>query len=170
MEFGMLLTGRGSINLNNAFPSCILRMGMPPQRGSWACIKSIQKGGPGVKSISVFWALLVGIFSIAAQVLMYFLRFGRLNTESPLIDYMFFFLAGSLGGAILIFFLNRQISTKGRWVVLIAFLLLSPIALFSMLIGGLFGPFGPLILPQIPWALFTWIGSLLGRAWSQAKT
>ena len=32
-----------------------------------------------------------------------------------------------------------------------------------MLIGGLLGPLGVLILPQIPWALFAWIGSLVSR-------
>jgi hypothetical protein len=48
------------------------------------------------------------------------------------------------------------------------FLLASPIALLAMLGGGLLGPIGVLVFPQIPWALFTWIGSLAGRFGSSA--
>ena len=116
-----------------------------------------------MKSIPAYWALLVGLLSVLAQVITYSLRFERLNTESPFADYVFFFLAGTIGGFVLIFFLNRQPTRKGRWIVLIAFLLISPIALFLMLGGGLFGPWGLLLLPQIPWLLFTWLGSLLAR-------
>ena len=116
-----------------------------------------------MKSIPAYGALLVGLLSVLAQVVTYTLRFERLNTESPFADYIFFFLSGTIGGFILIFFLNRQQTRKGRWIVLIVFLLIAPISLFLMLGGGLFGPLGLLILPQIPWLLFTWLGSLLGR-------
>ena len=116
-----------------------------------------------MKSIPAYGALLVGLLSVLAQVITYTLRFERLNTESPFADYIFFFLSGTIGGFILIFFLNRQPTRKGRWIVLAAFLLISPLSLLVMLGGGLFGPLGLLIWPQIPWALFTWIGSLLGR-------
>jgi hypothetical protein len=116
-----------------------------------------------MKSIPAYGALLVGLLSVLAQVVTYTLRFERLNTESPFADYIFFFLSGTIGGFILIFFLNRQPTRKGRWIVLIVFLLIAPISLFLMLGGGLFGPLGLLILPQIPWLLFTWLGSLLGR-------
>jgi len=116
-----------------------------------------------MKSIPAYGALLVGLLSVLAQVVTYTLRFERLNTESPFADYIFFFLSGTIGGFILIFFLNRQQTRKGRWIVLIVFLLIAPISLFLMLGGGLFGPWGLLILPQIPWLLFTWLGSLLGR-------
>ena len=113
--------------------------------------------------VPFYWSVGVGILVITAQMITYFLRFGNWNTESPFADYVFFFLAGVLGGFILIFFLNRQKTRKGRWIVLSAFLLVSPLSILLMLGGGLFGPLGLLIWPQIPWALFTWIGSLLGR-------
>ncbi len=121
-----------------------------------------------MKTIPAYWALLVGLLSVAAQVVTFYLRFGRWNTEATFMEYLFFFLAGSLGGTILIFFLNRQSTGRGRWVVLIIFLLVSPVALFLMVGGGLLGPLGVLIFPQIPWALFTWLGSLLGRSVSRA--
>lgn len=120
------------------------------------------------QSIPVYWALLVGLLTTVAQILTYYLRFERLNTQASLTEYLLLFLAGSLGGVILIFFLNRQTTARGRWIVLIMFLLISPISLFVMLGGGLFGPLGLLFLPQIPWALFSWLGSLLGRFVSRA--
>ena len=123
---------------------------------------STGRGGVDLNPIALYWALGAGILSVAAQMLTYYLRFGIWNTESPLSDYVFFLIAGILGGCILIFFLNRQESTKGRWIVLAAFLLTSPISILVMLAGGVFGPLGILIWPQIPWAVFTWLGSLLG--------
>jgi len=62
-----------------------------------------------------------------------------------------------------VFFLNRHESTRARWIVLIAFLLASPIALIMMLGGGLLGPLGVLIFPQFPWGIFMGLGSLVGR-------
>jgi RsiW-degrading membrane proteinase PrsW (M82 family) len=122
-----------------------------------------------MKSISHYWALSIGLLSILAQVVTYFLRFGQLNTQASLGEYVLFFLSGSLGGAILLFFLNRQTRARAWWIVLGTFLLTTPISLLMMLGGGLFGPLGILLLPQIPWALITWIGSLLGGALSRAK-
>lgn len=116
-----------------------------------------------MKTISPYWALVVGLLSIVAQVIISYLRFGRWNTAATFAEYLFFFLAGALGGSILIFFLNRQASTSARWMVLVGFLIASPIALFMMIGGGLLGPLGVLAFPQIPWALFTWLGSIVGR-------
>lgn len=116
-----------------------------------------------MKKAPLHWALIVGLLVVAVQIITFYIRFGRWNTDANLTDYLFFCLAGALGGLILTFFLNRQASTARRWVVLVAFLLASPIALFMMLGGGLLGPLGTLVFPQIPWALFTWLGSLLGR-------
>lgn len=105
----------------------------------------------------------MGLLAIAAQVITFYVRFGRWNMDATLGQYLAFFVAGALGGWILIYAINRQESARGRWVVLAAFLLASPLALFLMLAGGLLGPIGVLIAPQIPWALFTWLGSLGGR-------
>jgi len=116
-----------------------------------------------MKTLSPYWALVVGFLSVAAQVVAFYARFGRWNTESPFTDYLFFFLAGALGGSILIFILNRQSSAGGRWIVLVSFLMAAPLALFMMIGGGLLGPLGILIFPQILWVLITWLGSLLAR-------
>jgi hypothetical protein len=109
------------------------------------------------------WIIGVGLFSVAAQIIVFYLRFERWSTDSTFMDYLLFFLAGALGGWILTYFLNRQTSTTQRRWVLTGFLVGTPPALFMMVGGGLFSLLGVLLLPQIPWALFTWIGSAVGR-------
>lgn len=116
-----------------------------------------------MKRISMAWALLVGLVSVLWQVLTYLFRFGELNPHAPFMDYVFFFLSGTIGGLILIFFLNRQSAAKAWWSVLIAFLLGTPLAMLFILGGGMLGYIGILIFPQIPWFIFTWLGSLVGR-------
>ena len=116
-----------------------------------------------MKNVSSYWALVVGLLVVAAQVITFYVRFGRWNTNAFFLDYLLMFLAGTLGGLILIYFLNRQPSSDARWIVTIAFLLASPLALIMMLAGGLIGIVGILIFPQIPWALFSWIGSLIAK-------
>ena len=116
-----------------------------------------------MKQVSLYRALVVGLLVVIAQVVTFYIRFGRWNTDAFILDYVLIFLAGTLGGLILIYFLNRQSTSDARFIVLIAFLLASPIALFMMIAGGLLGIPGILLFPQIPWALFTWIGSFVGK-------
>jgi hypothetical protein len=116
-----------------------------------------------MKTASWRWVLVMGLLSVAAQIVIFQARFGHWNTDSTITDYLLFFLAGALGGWILAFFLNRQASRTARRTVWIAFLLASPFALLMMIAGGLLGPFGVLIFPQIPWTIFPWVGSWLGR-------
>ena len=116
-----------------------------------------------MKKVSFYWAWLVGLLTVAVQVFTFYARFGHWNMISGVLDYVLFFGAGALGGWILIYCINRQDSLKGRWVVLIVFLLASPVALIMMLGGGLIGWIGVLLFPLIPWALFTWLGSCVGN-------
>lgn len=111
----------------------------------------------------MYWSPLVGLLTVAVQVVTFYVRFGRPNTDAAFVDYLLFFIAGTLGGLILVHFLNKQDTTAKRWGVLIAFLLVTPLAMLFMLGGGLLGWFGVILFPQIPWALMTWIASLLGR-------
>ena len=110
----------------------------------------------------------MGLLAIAGQVVMFYIRFGRWNTDAFLVDYLLIFLAGVLGGWILIYFMNRQSSSDARFVVLLSFLLGSPLALFLMIAGGLLGIPGILLLPQIPWVSFAWIGSFVGKRLSRS--
>jgi len=120
-----------------------------------------------MKRVSWSWALVVGLLSVAAQVMIFYLRFGRWNTDTSVTDYVLLFLAGALGGCILVFFLNRQTSTEQRRAMLIAFILASPVALLMMIMGGLLGWIGVLIYPQIPWALFAGVGSWVGKLFAR---
>ena len=113
--------------------------------------------------LSYGWSLLVGVIAVVWQILSYYFRFGQFNPYAPWSDYIWFFLSGSLGGLILVMFLNRQTASKSWWSVLIAFVLATPVAMIFMLGGGLLNFGGTLILPQIPWFIFTWIGSLVGK-------
>ena len=131
-------------------------------------MKRAKKNEPQVNRIPFEWALLVGLLAVAAQAVTFYLRFDRWNTDAFIVDYLLIFLAGALGGLILIYFLNSQSSLDARFIVVIAFLLASPIALFMMIGGGLLGIPGILNLPQIPWALFTWIGSFVGQRLSRS--
>src|SRR5215471_5569191 len=116
-----------------------------------------------VKKVSWIRVPGVGLLAVAAQISLFYARFGRWNTDSSFTDYLLFFLAGALGGWILTFFLNRDPSSANHRAVWIAFLLASPFALSMMLVGGILGPLGVLILPQIPWLIFTWVGSWVGK-------
>jgi peptidoglycan/LPS O-acetylase OafA/YrhL len=116
-----------------------------------------------VKKTHIFVALLVGLLSVVAQIAVFYVRFGKWNANSTVLDYILFFVAGMLGGLILVYFLNRQNSKTAWSAALIAFLLASPIALVMMAGGGLLGPFGVLVYPQIPWTLFAWLGGLVGN-------
>jgi hypothetical protein len=120
-----------------------------------------------LKKVSLYWSLLVGLLAIVGQVVTFYIRFGRWNMDAFIVDYLLIFLAGALGGWILIYFMNRQSSSDARFIVLLAFLLASPIALFLMIAGGLLGIPGILLLPQIPWTFFVWIGSFVGKRLSR---
>src|SRR5215510_11815561 len=122
-----------------------------------------------MKAISPYWVVLTGLLAIVGQLLIYYVRFARWNSEATLAEFLLFFLAGALGGWVLIWFLNRQVSPRRRWIVLITFLLATPTALYVMILGGLFGPVGVLIVPQIPWALAAWVGSLVGSLIFRSK-
>ena len=117
-----------------------------------------------MKKVSYWWAILVGVFAMIAQVAGFYTRFGRLApVESSPLDFLWFFLGGLAGGAVLIYFLNRNTSKTARWVVLIAFLLGAYPAMLAMLGGGLIGVIGIVLFPAIVWGIFTGIGHLIGR-------
>ena len=120
-----------------------------------------------MKKVSMLWSLLVGLVSVLWQTFSYYFRFGRFNPYSLWTDYLWFFIAGVLGGVILVLFLNRQTTSKGRWSVLGAFILATPVAMIFMVGGGLLGFIGILIFPQIPWTITSWLGSWLGKFLSQ---
>lgn len=116
-----------------------------------------------MKKVSIYWSPLAGLLTVAIQTVTFYIRFQRPNAGAAFVDYLLFFIAGTLGGLILLYFLNKQTTKIGWWGVLVAFLFATPVAMLFMLGGGLLGWIGVLLFPLLPWALVTWIGSLVGR-------
>jgi hypothetical protein len=121
-----------------------------------------------MKKISPYWALLMGFLSLGFQIANFYYRLGRLPNDTTPIEYLFFFLAGVIGGWLLVFFLDRSTTSARWWLMLIAFLLATPVAWFMMLGGTLLGPLGILIFPQIPWLVAVGLVSLIGRLVSKS--
>ena len=115
------------------------------------------------KKLSIYWSGLVGLLVVALQLIIFYARFGRWNTDAPLIDYLWLFIGGWLGGWLLITTLNKQNEKAAWWSVLAAFLVATPISLAFSIAGGMLGPVGVVVFPLIPWALGLWIGTLIGR-------
>lgn len=122
------------------------------------------------EGISYGWAALIGVFFPVLQGSIYYIRFGMRNPYADLLDYSLFFLAGALGGTILITLLRFSRNKLTNRSVIAAFLLSSPLAVMGMLAGSLFGLFGVILLPGAIWAIFTGIGFGLGRFLSRTGT
>jgi hypothetical protein len=119
------------------------------------------------KKPSFLWALAIGLAFPLLQVLIYFVRFGGLNPEAPLTDYLLFLLGGVFAGAGLIYFLRRSETAGISRAVIIAFIVSVPLAMFGMVVGGAIGPIGALILGVSPSVFITGVGYFLGRAFSK---
>jgi len=113
---------------------------------------------------------VIGLLFPILQAMVYYVRFGILNPYAPLIDYILFFLAGTLGGLVLIALLRRSYTKTAKWSVALAFLLGTPVAFIASLGGGLLGPFGVVLLPAVIWAVFSAIGYGIGRLFSKDDT
>ena len=116
-----------------------------------------------MRKVSPYLSLLAGALTLAAQILFFYVRFGHMNADAAFMDYVSFFIAGTLGGLVLIYFLNLGSNVGRRVVVFAAFLMITPVAMVLMLGGGMLGWIGVILFPQIPWILMTWIGSLVGK-------
>ena len=116
-----------------------------------------------------WWAALVGLLFPVLQGTIYYLRFGLLNPYAGFLDYFLFFLAGALGGLVLIALFQRSRTRAAKWIVLVAFLLATPLATLGALGGGLLGLFGVVLLPPVIWAAITGIGYLVGSLVSRKR-
>jgi len=118
--------------------------------------------------IPYWWATLIGLLFPVLQAVVYYARFGMRNPYATLVDYLLFFLGGTLGAFILIAFLRRSPTRASKWSVGLAFLLGTPLAFIGSLGGGLLGWLGVILLPALIWGVFTatgyWIGGLIAKA------
>ena len=116
---------------------------------------------------SFLWALAVGLLFPVLQVLISLIRFGQPDPEAPFTDYVWFFLAGALIGAGLIYFLRRSENESIFRAVLIAFVISLPFASFGMVFGGILGVIGVLFLGVSPALFIIAVGYFIGRAFAR---
>ncbi len=119
------------------------------------------------KKTSFIWSLGVGLLFVVLSLLTFLLRFGGLNTEAPLTDYVIIFLAGTLIGVVLVYFLRRSelpVVFRATWI---AFVVSLPFAVFGMIFGGIVGGIGILLLGVSPSVFIIGVGHYLGRAFAK---
>lgn len=119
------------------------------------------------KKPSFLLAFAVGILFVVLQIVIFFLRFNNLNPDASIVDYLFFFIGGTLIGLGLIYFLRRGENKGTRQATIIGFIIGIPFAVFGMLLGGLAGPFGVIFLGMSPAVFTTAAGYFLGRTFSK---
>ena len=119
------------------------------------------------KKISFLWALGVGLLFVILNLLTFLFRFASLNEEAPSTNYVMFFLAGSLIGVALVYFLRRSAAKPVFNTVLTAFVISLPFALFGMMFGGVVGGIGIFLLGVSPAVFIIGLGYFLGRAFAK---
>jgi hypothetical protein len=119
------------------------------------------------KKPSFLSALAIGILFPVLVVVYFFLRFHRWNTNAAPIEYLFFYISGTLIGLGLIYFLRRTENRSVQRATIIGFIAGIPFALFGMVIGGLAGPLGAIILGMSPGIFMTAVGYFLGLSFSK---
>jgi hypothetical protein len=115
------------------------------------------------KKPSFLWAIAVGLFFPILQIIIFFLRFQRLNPEASFSDYLFFFVAGLIIGLALIYFLRRSETRKNYNATIAGFVISIPFALIGMLLGGLMGGFGIILFSISPAIFVIGIAYFIGR-------
>jgi hypothetical protein len=119
------------------------------------------------KKPSFLWSLVIGILFPILAVVYFLLRFQRWNTDAAAIEYLFFYISGTLIGLGLIYFLRRSDNRNVQRATIIGFIAGIPFALFGMVMGGLGGPLGAIILGMSPGIFMTAMGYFLGLAYSR---
>ncbi len=119
------------------------------------------------KKPSFLWALAIGALFPVLQLAIFLLRFNRWNTDSPAIEYLFFYISGTVIGLGLIYFLRRSENKGVQRATIIGFVIGIPFALFGMVMGGLGGPLGAILLGMSPGVFMTALGYFLGLALSK---
>ena len=121
------------------------------------------------KKMSFWWSVPIGLVFPVLQIAIYYLRFNEMDPYTPLLDYLWFYMAGVAGVLLLIFLLRRSRTGIQKWLVVIAFLLATPISTSVMVGGGAFGPIGIILAPLFIWTLFCGFGYLVGRFFSRKQ-
>lgn len=116
------------------------------------------------KKISFLWSLGIGLLFFVLSLVVFLFGFGNLNTETPVINYAVIFLAGTLIGVVLVYFLRRSEQPSVFKAVLVAFVISLPFAMFGFIFGSMVGGIGIFLLGVSPAVFMIGVGHFLGRA------
>lgn len=119
------------------------------------------------KKVSFLWSLGVGLLFVVLSLLMFLFRFSNLNADAPISDYVVIFLAGTLIGAALVYFLRRSEQQSVFRGTLISFVVSLPFALFGVTFGGMVGGIGIFLLGASPAIFIIGVGYYLTRAFAK---
>lgn len=118
------------------------------------------------KKVSFLWSFGVGLLILVLSFVMFLLGFGNSDTGASFIDYVMIFLAGTLIGLVLVYFLRRSEKKSIYNATLIAFIVSLPLALFGVVFGSVVGGIGILLLGVSPSVFITGVVYYIGRAFS----
>lgn len=116
------------------------------------------------KTLSYLWAFAVGALLVALSFALFLLRFGELQVDAAWMDFLLIFLAGSLIGVVLVYFLRRSETQGISRGILIGFGVSLPLAMFGVVLGGMLGWIGIFLLGVSPSVFAIGVGYYLGRA------
>ncbi len=119
------------------------------------------------KKVSFVWSLATGLMFVVLSLIAFVFGLGGLNADVSIIDYVINFLAGTLIGVILVYFLRRSESLAIYKATLIAFVISLPFTMFGILFGGILGGIGVFLLGVSPAVFIIGVGHYLGRAFSR---
>lgn len=115
------------------------------------------------KKISFVWSLGTGLLFLVLGLVIFLSGFGNSDAQAPLMNYVMVFLAGTLIGAVLVYFLRLSEQAALFKVTLIAFAISLPFAIFGLVFGGVVGGIGLFLLVVSPSVFIIGLGHYLGR-------
>ena len=108
-----------------------------------------------MKNTAYLWATVYGAYLYLLFQIMFFARFGRINTQVSVLD-LFIWVVGIVSVLILMFFMRKLPTRKA--LMFVPFVIALPFGYVGTMGGGLIGPLGMLILGTIPFAVILAIG------------
>jgi hypothetical protein len=118
------------------------------------------------KKVSFIWSFGIGLMFVVLSLLVFLLGLGGVSADISIIDYVIIFLAGTLIGVVLVYFLRRSELPAVSKSTLIAFVISLPFAMFGFIFGGIVGGIGILVLGVSPAVFIIGVGYYLGRAFA----
>ncbi len=115
------------------------------------------------------WVFGLALIWPLAQVMIFYVRFGQMNSLAGVLDYVVFYIAGLLSVAVFFKWLLRSAAGWGRNFVIAGFVLSSPFSWRGALVGGMLGSVGVILFSLIPVVIGAGLGYWLGKRFAPAE-